>query len=194
MIDHGFTTEENMVLNFLKTEIESPRFGSIIKDVLTQSGLDQALLIDRADLGNTIDNQTRMVLLKALRWYLFPGFPPNVQWRRADLEPTDLKRLKYAKFQSWITLSGGSRLVSDGAKNVDTITTDDKVEANVKAVVEQLRLGKRYPELIVVQGAGEDLILVEGHTRATAYVLAKPIEHIPSLVGTSSQMDQWKRY
>jgi len=199
MIERGSAADKDMVLAFLKAEIDSPRFGSYYGAILTQWGLDRTLLIDRADLGNMKDNQIRTELLKAVRGYtagqyLFAGFPPNVQWRRTDLEPTELKRLKYANFPTWVTLSSGSRLVSEGAKNIDTIQAAENADVNIKAVAEQLRRGKRYPELIVVQGPGEDLIVVEGHTRATAYVLAEHAEPIPLLVGTSSLLHQWAFY
>lgn len=138
-------------------------------------------------------------MLKAVRGYsvneyLFRGFPTNVKWRRVDLEFEELTRLKYANFSTWITLSSGSRRVVDGVKNVGSIHTNENATDNIKAVALKIRNGWRYPELIVVQGDGEDLIIVEGHTRATAYVLAQPSIFVELLVGSSPLLDQWAFY
>ncbi len=62
---------------------------------------------------------------------------------------------------------GGSRLVVDGANNVDSVDTAEDTNKNIKGVADELKRGKRYPELIAVHGDCEDIILVEGHTRAT---------------------------
>jgi hypothetical protein len=199
MIERGSASDKDMVIAFLKAEIDSPRFGPTYQDILIRSGLDRTLIVDQANLENMKENRIRAELLKLVRGYtanqfLFTGFPQNAQWRRADLEPTELHRLKYANFETWTTLSGGSRLVVDGAQNIDTIQTGENADANIKAVAEQLKLGNRYPELIVVQGQGEDLIIVEGHTRATAYVLAEHAEPIPLLIGTSPHLRQWAFY
>ena len=82
----------------------------------------------------------------------------------------------------------------DGAKNIDAVQTAEDANVNIKAVAEQLKCGKRYPELIVVEGTGEDLIVVEGHTRATAYVLAEFAKPISLLVGTSLLLSHWAFY
>ena len=107
MIERGSAAEEDMVLAFLQAEIDSSRFGYTYQYILTCWGLSRILLIDQADLRNMEDNQIRKELLKAVRGYtagqfLFTGFPPNVRWRRADLETTELKRLKYANFPTWV--------------------------------------------------------------------------------------------
>lgn len=199
MIERGSATEHEMVLAFLQAEIDSARFGPIYQGILTRLRLNRTPLIDQANLANAKDNHIRTELLKAVRGYkanqyLFKGFPSNVQWRRVELELVELTRLKFANFSTWITLSGGSRSVVDGAKNVERIQTAENANDNIRAVAEKVRSGHRFPELIVVQADGQDLILVEGHTRATAYVLAQPSNPIELLVGSSSLLKQWVFY
>jgi hypothetical protein len=199
MIERGSATEHEMVLALLQAEIDSARFGPIYQNILTRSRLNRTPLIDQANLANANDNHIRTELLKAVRGYkanqyLFNGFPSNVQWRRVELELIELTRLKYANFPTWITLSGGSRSVVDGAKNVERIQAAENANDNIRAVAESVRNGHRFPELIVVQADGQDLILVEGHTRATAYVLAQPSNPIELLVGSSSLLKQWFFY
>jgi hypothetical protein len=199
MNERGPVTEHEMVLAFLQSEIDSARFGLHYQGILTQWGLNRASLIDQANLANADDNHFRTELLKSVRGYeanqyLFNGFPSHVQWRRVELEIVELTLLKYANFPTWITLSEGSRSVVDGAKNIERIQTDENASDNIKAVVKKVRNGHRFPELIAVQADGQDLILVEGHTRATAYVLAQPSYPIELLVGSSSLLKQWVFY
>jgi hypothetical protein len=110
-------TEDEMVLAFLKAEIDSPRFGSRYRTILANSGLDRRSVIENADLRSEQGKLIRRELLKLVRGYgtgqaLFRGFPHNVQWRRVLLDQTDLSKLKYANEPSWVALSSGTRLVS----------------------------------------------------------------------------------
>jgi hypothetical protein len=144
----------------------------------------------------------RIKLLGAVRGYgansyLFQGFPNDVSWQRVCLEQAEMARLKYANHRSWIILSNGTRLVGDGASNIDKIQVADvngTINENVKRVVADIQNGKSYSELIAVSGFDEDLILIEGHTRATAYVLSKYTQPVTLLVGTSTRTRNWAFY
>ena len=188
-----------MVLAFLKAEIDSYRFGPAYKIVLSMRGLSRSPLIENADLQNTCDNRTRIGLLQEVRGYganqyLFAGFPNNVLWRRVTLRQTKLRILKYAYYPEWIKLSGGSRSVIDGARNIDAIQVREDINADVKAIVEKTKNGESFPELIAVQGNGSDLILIEGSKRATAYAIAKRPRIIHLIVGSSPDMANWRFY
>jgi hypothetical protein len=93
-----------------------------------------------------------------------------------------------------VQLSGGTRLVIDGARNLGLINVAGDPAGNVLGVVAGIRSGKRYPPLIAVEGSGGFLVLMEGHTRATAYCLAKFKEPIDALVGSSPALKQWSYY
>jgi hypothetical protein len=125
---------------------------------------------------------------------LFTDFPKDVQWRRVGLETKDLDKLKYANYPAWIVLSGGTRYVVDGARNVDTIDAGENINANIKALALVIRKGGVFPELIVAQGNGNDIIIVEGHTRASAYAIVKPPAPLELIVGTSPEMTKWHFY
>ena len=64
------------------------------------------------------------------RTLLFRGFPDKVDWRRVALSSADIGALLYANYPTWVELSGGSRLVRDGALNVGRISIED-VNVNV---------------------------------------------------------------
>jgi len=106
--------------------------------------------------------------------------------------------MKYANHETWVKLSAGTRLVGVGARNLDHIqvleNASGTINENENAVTEALRNGHSHPELIAVSGPGDVLILVEGHTRATAYVVSRYRQAITCLVGTSPGMKQWAFY
>jgi hypothetical protein len=57
------------------------------------------------------------------------------------------------------------------------------------AIAKELRQGKVFPELIAADANGS-LILIEGHSRATAYAL-ESTEDVQTIVATSPSMDRW---
>jgi hypothetical protein len=110
------------------------------------------------------------------------------------MEQGDFPKLRYAKCPPWIKLSGGTRLVTEGAKNIAPGGPAEDAAVNIRAVLDDLKCGKRYPELIGVEGQNGDIILMEGHTRATAYVLSPPAEPIGCILGSSPTMTSWAFY
>ena len=54
-----------------------------------------------------------------------------------------------------------------------------------------IQRGHRFPELIAVHADDKDLILVEAHTRATAYILSHRSLPIEILAGSSLQIYDW---
>jgi hypothetical protein len=199
MIERGPASEQDMLLAFLRAEVESPRFGEAYRSILARGYLAREHLLDRPDTADPKQNLYRREMLKAIRGYgagqaLFTGFPEDVQWRRVELEPGDFGRVRYARFSTWLDLSGGTRRVIDGAANLDTVTAAENANANVRAVAARLAAGETFPELILVEAAGDTLALVEGHTRATAHVLAGLTSPVSALVGRSPRMSGWAFY
>jgi hypothetical protein len=152
MIELAPSNENEMVLAFLKAEIDSPRFGADYQNLIQQSGLDKSELIANASLFEPRQNAARRALLGDARGYgnnvyLFAGFPQNVAWRRVKITSDDYDTLMYTKYLTWIDLSGGSRKVVDGAKNIGSIAVDEQAISDIQAVAEAVKKGQRYPEL-----------------------------------------------
>jgi hypothetical protein len=198
MIDLGAATEDDVVLAFLKAEIDSARFGSAYATILANAGLDRRL-IDHPDRSSPQANSIRRELLRLVRGFgssqfLFTGFPTDVTWRRIAMEPTDLSKLKYANCPPWTELSKHTRFVTEGAKSIATSNAFEEAAVNIRAVVSDLKRGKRNPELIGVDDQTGDIILMEGHTRATAYAVTQLPERIECLIGSSPNMKTWAFY
>jgi len=156
-------------------------------------------LVDTADLKSPRDNAIRRELLRRVRGYgdnayLFRGFPNDVAWRRVLLEPSGHAVLKYANEPTWIALSGGTRLVTDGARNVERMGQNEDPRIHIDAIRRALRQGRTFASLIAVEAEDGFLILVEGHSRATAYVASQFDGSIDMLVGSSPAMRLWHWY
>jgi hypothetical protein len=193
MVELGPTTEQDMVLAFLRAEVDSPRFGHLVRHCLDLLGTDRGL-IENANLGNPEQNLLRKRLLGGFRGYgmdayLFRGFPTDTTWRRVRLEQGDLQTLRYANEPSWIEFSDGTRLVSVGARNANGRLMGE----GPLAVAARIQNGQRFPELIAAEAHDGSLILAEGATRATAYVLAN-VDTVEAIVGASPTMARWSFY
>jgi hypothetical protein len=187
--------ENEMILAFLQAEIDSPRYGALYNRVLMHNHLNRSGLIDKPDLCNAEENHYRKEVLRGVRGYasntaLFRNFPANVLWQRVLIDPTDYPTLKYMNDSSWVTFSGGSRLVIDGAKNLEWTAEHRDPKPNVNGILRSLNEGKRFPPLIGVESHDGFLILIEGHSRATAYVASATIE-FEMFVGSSPSMRNW---
>jgi hypothetical protein len=199
MTELGRAEEREVILAFLRGEIDSPRFGPTYVGLLTHNGLERSALIDNADLKDLRQNAIRRELLRCVRGYddnsyLFAGFPNDVVWRRVLLEPSEHVVLKYANYPTWVDLSGGTRLVMDGAKNVERMGVNDEPRIHIEAIQRALQGGRKFAPLIAVEAQDGFLILVEGHSRATAYAASRLAGNIDLLVGSSPAVPFWHWY
>jgi hypothetical protein len=192
-------TEDEMIAAFLLAEVDSSRFRDITQYCMNQCRCDRRTIED-PDLSNSKENAIRKAVLSCSRGYrdqlLFTGFPVDVVWRKVKLELLDLATLRYAN-TSMIDnvlkdLSGGTFLVANAAQR---FKTDPSVAGimPVGSVLEQLCAGRQFAPLIAAEGP-RGLTLIEGHTRATAYVVAKYAGAIEALIGSSPTMMKWQFY
>ena len=200
MIDLGMTTEDDMVLAFLQAEIDSMRFGPRYRAILANLGLDRQSIIDQPDRNSPGARSNRRELLTQFRGYgnksfLFTGFPSDVAWHRFALDQTDIQKLKYLNEPEWVQLSGGTRFVTDGAENIGLNGPAEQLAVNIRAIVEDLSKGKEYPPLIGVYDQDrENILLLEGHSRATAYAATRLPNRFECVVGSSATITTWAYY
>jgi hypothetical protein len=195
----GPTTQQAMVDAFVRAELNSPRFGPMFLESLRRRGGNLATLWEPEQVN------LRCQMLGDVRGYqrdgaLFRGFPSDTTWRTVENQTAfDWSALRYAQYPTWQTLSGGTRFVTDGAANIRTVRVvehEKSINEGVLSLVEVLRAGASLPEIIAVEDADAtgSLILLEGHTRATAYVCAGETTPVRVMVGTSSRMKLWWLY
>jgi hypothetical protein len=188
-------TEDHMVAAFVKAEIDSPDFGPCYRQGLHDLGRGRGV-VERPNLGDEDANRIRRVLLSVCRGYptsfLFRAWPNNVEWWKAEISLAELSDFKFCDYPSWNTLTQGTRLVGDGAANVDRIQAG--VNAKIKELARLVEQGHRYPELLVVATSKTaQTVVMEGHTRSVAYLLASKgaPDPIPVLAGFSPKLAGW---
>ena len=193
--------ENEMVLAFLRAEIDSARFSGKYKKYLSLFNRDRSL-IEKANLKDQEENEARLKLLNKTRGYtsrkwLFKNFPRDVQWYRVNFVGYESRKIKFAHYKDWTKLTKGTRFAFDGAQNIDTLYPGYNHKVNVKAIVEDLKNGKTYPELICAAlPNSKEIVLIEGHTRATAYFYLFGIipEKFPVIVGYSKNISEWQLF
>ena len=194
-------TESEMVLAFLRGEIDSDRFGDDVRRALVAAG--GLHLVRNPDLDSAQDNRAREQALSAARGWpdtgLFRGFPPNVEWHHGALPPEVLARVRFIDYIYWNELSGGSRQPAD----VPAIIRSGQLPAWLTELgtdwctqfAAQLATAESVDGLIVMATPDLDrLVVLEGHARLTAVFVAGLQDRLPvrAFLGLSAGIDQWK--
>jgi hypothetical protein len=197
-------TEDDMIATFLCAEVRSSRFGARLLAALEGEGLGRGL-IERPDTGDELANAARRRIFSAYRVPdsyserkgLFDGFPDDVEWEWALAGRDELRHVRYIDWEFWTEQSAGTRLAAVAADRLRRRwLTDEECEVH-RRIVAEVRAGVPMAELILVGRPGwDDLVVLEGHVRLTAYLLdlrSLP-EEIPVLIGTSAKIADWSEY
>jgi len=129
------------------------------------------------------------------RTELFDGFPDDVCWQWMAITPAELARVRFIDYDYWVELSGGTRLAVDAAPRIRAGVAPFGVPSDwALGMAQEVAGGARFPPLILLTtGPGGDLVVLEGHARLTAFMLARdslPPE-LEVLVGCSPTMTCW---
>jgi len=192
-------SEAEMVALFLRTELASVRWQNDVRTLLVRAGMPDRV-VRAPDLGDAAENQARVRLLTQYRGYgtrteIFGDFPDDVRWQWMAITPAELARVRYIDYDYWLELSGGTRLAVDAAVRIRAGVAPFGVPNDgVLGMARALAAGARFPPLILATtGTGGDLVVLEGHARLTAFMLAR--DHLPPelevLVGSSPSMTRW---
>ncbi len=195
-------SEDEMIAIYLQTEVTSIRFREKFLLHMQQEQIDPRI-VKKPDCGSATENDLRRKLLGSYRGYgrnadYFPGFPDDVRWVLVRFSRGELEQVRYINWEYWLDLTDGTRMATDGARNalagkVVYDVSSDRLVSLAKA----LREGARFPPLILVSAALDaPLVVMEGHARLTAYLIAP--ECIPTdlevIIGYSDLMTQWDCY
>jgi hypothetical protein len=116
-----------------------------------------------------------------------------VRWERAALTPDEVLAVRYIQYDYWVELSGGTRLPLDAAARIRAGVDVFRVSSAAFVVIADALDERLFPELIVLGGEGDRLVVLEGHVRLTA--LALRLELLPQelevLLGTSPRISEW---
>lgn len=196
MIELGASNEHQMIADFLLAEIRSTRFAQFLEPHLAASP-HWRILVERPNVDDVNENAVRRNLL-AYRGYpdaaLFTGFPANPTWHKVRLEWSDFERMRYAREGRLVALAGASRRLLDGAKNFIAGGPAAAAMAQIQGIADAIDGGATFPALIAAQDADGSLILIEGHSRATAYVMKSATADKVAIVARAPSFAAWRYY
>ena len=193
------SSEDEMILEFLKAEYTSVRFSSTLKDVLWDFGCDRNIIFS-ADMQDAVENRTRKRILGAYRGYgedreLFECFPEIFEWSLCSFSDNDIEKIKYIDYSYWNELSAGTQMPLDAAKTIrNGIKIYDVANDGFLQAAEYIKNGGTFPKLFFLTEDYENFVIVEGHLRMTAYALVPEcFKDVEVIVGkcSSEQLAQW---
>lgn len=96
------SSEDEMILEFLKAESTSERFSEKLTESMERFG-NAVKLINGADLSDETENRQRKKLLGDFRGYgenreLFERFPQVTEWTLCSFSEADLERSRSCSF------------------------------------------------------------------------------------------------
>ncbi len=171
------SSAEEATLEWLKAELNSERFSGDLRNAIKSLGYDESIITE-AQLTSRSENEARWRILKSYRTWLDRDFD-NYEWEQVELSREEVANLNYIDYSYWNELSGQTHKVGRAATNV----AEGKIAFEVPndrffAVAEAVAAGTSLPPLVVV--SGDDLStgeILEGHLRATGYMLAQQTPH-----------------
>jgi hypothetical protein len=194
-------SEAEVIATFLRAELDSPRYGDTIRELLAADGRDVSL-IARPDVANSDDNAYRDSLLGRYRGWtsrigLFNGFPHEVAWSRVALTRDEVLSILYIDWDWWLRISGGTRRPRDAARRIRAGEIPGATAEPEEPLAARLAATEKLPGLIAVAPSDHSkLVLLEGHVRLTAYALF-PSYLPPELeiyLGVSDEIEAWSEF
>lgn len=170
------SSEDEMILEFLKAEYRSERFSEQIKKAMKELLLDESIILS-ADLNNTNENIARKKLLGEFRGYglnrdLFENFPRDIQWSLCNFVSDDLNKIRYIDYSYWNELSQGTHSPLTAAQTIQKgIEIYDQSNAGFVKAAEFIKSGGKFSRPILLTSDSEHFVIVEGHLRITAFAL-----------------------
>jgi hypothetical protein len=194
-------TEDEMVAVFLRGEYASERWREVLDGLLAHHRCAEDVLRS-PNVADPDENALRSRILEDHRAWerrdgLFGGFPRQVEWFRAALEPQEVVEILFIHWDWWLRISGGTRRPLETARRIRAGEVAGVTAAEHEPLALALRANERPTELIAVTTpAHAPLVLLEGHFRLTAYALFP--EHLPPaleiLLGVSDEMSGWCQF
>lgn len=195
-------TEHEMIAEFLKAEYSSARFGDKLKELLNKNNINHDL-IKIPSIHNSSENVARKELFWEYRGYgknewIFENFPHDIKWFWAICSIEELKRVKYISYSYWDEITNWSRLALDGANTIKSWKTIfNQSNDGFWKCAEAVKKWTEFPPLILVTNKDEEnIIVLEGHLRITAYMLVLDYmpENIPVIIGYSDDITAWDEF
>ena len=164
--------EEEMILEFLKGELNSKRFNEALNTAINTLGLNSNIILN-GNINDDRENIDRLKIMKNFRGYpdeeLFERFPKIVEWKYLELNEKDIDNIYYIDYSYWNELSNGTSKPIEAAK----VIKSGKViyEVSNQPFLDGVEYNKtnEFPPVILITCNDEKYLIIEGHSRMTVY-------------------------
>jgi len=194
------SSEDKMVYEFLKMELDSDRHREKIEDALAELGVDK-IIITCGNIMSEQENALRVKTLRQFRGYndkeLFENYPANIEWIWVELENSDFSKIKYMNYSYWNELSNQTGSPQEAAKTIlSGKTIYDVPNSGAINGAKRLKEGHKFPPLILLTDQSEKrYFILEGHGRMAAYGLVPEMFHrVSALLGYCDYEELGKWY
>lgn len=191
------SSEDEMILEFLKGEIKSKRFNEKLQDVINKLNINQDIIIN-GNILNKEENLFRLKIMKLYRGYpndkLFENFPKINKWDFVRLNSYDIDNIYYINYDYWNELSNGSSKPINAAKNIRNGVeiygvSNQQFFDGVKYLKEN-----KFPPVVLITCNNEKFLIIEGHFRMTVYGFdSTKLEGTYAYIGYCSK-EEMKKY
>ena len=190
------SNEAEVILEFLKGEINSNRFSENLNGVLKELNLDERI-ITCADLNNKEENIRRLEIMHKFRGYpnedMFNNFPKITRWELSKFDSLDLNNCYFIDYDYWNELSNNTSLPKEAAKNVlkgvEVYDVSNEQYINAKRYLEN---GGSFPPVVLITCNEEKYLIIEGHLRMTAYGLFSGFSKAYAFIGKCDKEEMEK--
>lgn len=171
------SSENEMILEYLKAEYSSDRFSEKIRETMKKLSINEKIVLS-ADLQNASENRQRKDLLGSVRGYglrqgMFERFPNVTEWHLCSFSEEDLGKIRYIDYSYWNELSGGTHLPIDAARTIRKgISIYGQSNDGFINAASYTTSGGVFPKMFFLTADFENYVIVEGHQRMTAYAIA----------------------
>ena len=204
MEDLGAASDNQVILAWLQAEIESPEFQTyVVGDPPEPANLSRAMTLARKpDLDSAEQNAARREIIAAAHGFgrgamIFAGLSDDITWRRVRVSMREVGQMLYAnRNAAWTTLAPKTRTVAEGAGNAGQLYAGDDTNMHVLGLAGTLCHTDPVPVLpaiICLRGLDGRVIVMEGHTRATAFVIEahRFPDGVDAYLGETTSIANW---
>lgn len=166
------TNEAEMILEFLKWELNSKRFNEDLNNAINELGLDSSIILN-GNIEDEQENNDRLKIMKKFRGYpdeeLFERFPNIEEWKFLELNESDIDNIYYIDYDYWNELSNGTSKPVEAAKVIKS--GKEIYEVSNQPFLDGVEYNKtnKFPPVILITCNNEKYLIIEGHSRMTVY-------------------------
>jgi hypothetical protein len=190
--------EDDMLAAFLAAEVDSRRFSAPVRAVLDAAGLDDDAVRARTTDDPVTTERRRAALANYRGWErdenVFAGLPTtSIDWWRGELARSALAAVDVVKFVFELDPSLRTRHLLE----LRDLGRDMAEEPDIVATAAAIRRGDPIVEPILVTApSAERLVILEGHTRLSAYARldGEAPAWIPVIVGITPDAAEWSEW